>query len=263
MERLGLIEGIDLRVRRDGHGAPVVFVHGAMDRSSSFLRAVRHIVDHPVILYDRRGYGRSALTPDDAVPDFAGHVEDLRSILRLIPDLIGGRPLVVGHSLGGSISLVAASLDPDSCDGLLMFESPLLWEPWWPPSRSAATEDPPGGPAAVAERFMRATVGDEVWQALPESTRRRRRAEGVVLQSELRSGRAQEPPDLDACRIPVLVALGSGADPIRRRAAETLVRSLPEAELVIVDGVAHNAHSAASDQFAGLVRRLARRAASR
>src|SRR3954469_22439695 len=85
-------------------GAPlVVLVHGSMDRSAAFARCRRHLRDLHVVLYDRRGYGRSAGL---GAPSIEGHAEDLLAV-------IDGRPcVVVGHSIGGLFALIAAQRAP-------------------------------------------------------------------------------------------------------------------------------------------------------
>jgi pimeloyl-ACP methyl ester carboxylesterase len=45
--------------REDTPGPPVVLVHGAPERSSTFNRVLELLGDLPVTVYDRRGYGRS------------------------------------------------------------------------------------------------------------------------------------------------------------------------------------------------------------
>ena len=61
------------------------------------------LADLPVVRYDRRGYGRSTSL---GVGDLSVHADDLL-------DLIGDRPaVVVGHSLGGVVALVAAERRP-------------------------------------------------------------------------------------------------------------------------------------------------------
>src|SRR3954471_16185578 len=95
-------------------GAPlVVLVHGSMDRSAAFARARRHLRDLHVVVYDRRGYGRSVGL---GAPSVDGHAEDLLAIL-------DGRPgVVVGHSIGGLIALVAAQRVPELMQAVGAFE---------------------------------------------------------------------------------------------------------------------------------------------
>ncbi len=61
---------------------------------------------------------------------FEDHVVDLVS---LIEDESHAAPVVVvGHSLGGTIALAAASRAADRVSGLVVHEAPLPWLDWWP-----------------------------------------------------------------------------------------------------------------------------------
>lgn len=264
MERATTADGIAFQIRPEGSRRPVVFVHGALDRSASFLRVARALEDRPVLLFDRRGYGRSVPAGSTAaamrVPVFEDHVRDLDAMIGLATSATGRRPLVVGHSLGGAIALLAAARGSDSIAGLLSFEAPLLWEPWWPGSVAGTSTPVDDAAGSFAERFMRRLVGDQVWEALPERTRQQRRAEGPILESELRTARGVDPPDLSAIEVPVLVAAGSELAAHRQRAIETLVAQLPRASSRLLEDAPHNAHSACPERFAALVEAVDERA---
>ncbi len=161
-------------------GAPrVVLVHGAMDRSASFVRAVRHLGELRVIRYDRRGFGRSL----EAGPPtgLAGHVTDLL-------DIVGEGPaVVVGHSYGGVVAVVAAISRPERIRAVGTFEAPRPWESWWPTASPGHRATDAVTPESAAEVFMRRLVGDRRWEGLPERTRAARRAEGQALLVDLLS----------------------------------------------------------------------------
>ncbi|MHB1788094.1 MAG: alpha/beta fold hydrolase [Acidimicrobiales bacterium] len=111
------------RLSGSGKGTPVVvLVHGALDRAASFARVRRRLVDLPVVTYDRRGYHRSR-RDGEAPAVITDHVEDLLEV-------IGGRPaVVVGHSLGGVLALMAACRPggPDPVVSVAAYEPPLPW----------------------------------------------------------------------------------------------------------------------------------------
>src|SRR4051794_22340763 len=114
----------ELHVRRtEGEDLPVVLVHGAMDRNTSFAKVAELLVPRPVVRYDRRGYGRSQSA---GTGDLATHVADLLAIL-------DGRPAVlVGHSFGGLVALGAAAAAPELVPALGTYEAPVPWADWWP-----------------------------------------------------------------------------------------------------------------------------------
>src|SRR5579863_3258866 len=150
---------------RQAGAAPVVFVHGSLDRSTSFMRAARRLEDLAVVIYDRRGYNHSrTLLP--IATDLDTHVDDLLA-------LIGGREVVViGHSLGGLVALSAAQREPDRIRAVGVYEAPLPWYDWWPNrSRAFLTEDP----ADFAQGFFDRVAGAGSWAKLTEKGKQARR----------------------------------------------------------------------------------------
>ena len=154
-----------------GEGPPVVLVHGTMDRSSSFGRVRRALGDLSVARYDRRGYARSVgLGPPTS---FDEQVADLLDVVDwLAPD--GPAPVVFGHSYGGTVALAAAAEAPERLGGVVAFEAPMPWMPWWPgDSAGAAAVAGADDPEEAGEAFMRRMVGDARWQKLPHDKVRR------------------------------------------------------------------------------------------
>jgi pimeloyl-ACP methyl ester carboxylesterase len=234
-----------LRSGPEGSGAPLVaVVHGAMDRSSSFGRVVRHLGDLEVLRYDRRGYGRSAeLAP---LRTIAEQADDLLAVL-------DGRPAAVfGHSIGGVVAVAAAARAPEVVRSVLAYEAPAPWTDWWP---TAPAADPPLDPADEAEAFMRRAIGDRYWERLPKRTRDDRRAEGPALLADLASLQGEAPFDPAQVTVPVLVAYGADTTWWHRRAAQELADALPHGELVTVAGATHGVHLTHPTATADLVRR--------
>ena len=242
-----------LHVAERGAGAPgplLVLVHGSLDRCATFARVVAAapLAGVHTIRYDRRGYGRSI----DAGPP-AGldeHVDDLLEV-------VDGRPaVVVGHSFGGLVALVAATRAPEVVQAVAAFEPPQPWLPWWP-STSAGGAAARVAPADAAEAFLRRMVGDARWEALPPRTRELRRKEGTALAAELASVRTAPVPPLDPSRLsgPLLVGRGSRSSAHLRRSAEELARAVPGAELSEVEGADHGAHLTHPVEVAAWARR--------
>lgn len=231
--------------RVDGSGAPIVIVHGAMDRSTSFGRVVRRLRDLTVIRYDRRGYGSSA--PGTAV-SLDQHVADLISV-------IGHEPaLVLGHSIGGVIAIMAAERHPERVVGVLAYEPPTPWLDWWPADPDT---DPRRTPEDEAERFMRKMVGERIWNRLPERTRRARRNEGPAFEADVASIAGPHPP-FDPSRVmqPTVCAAGSEATWWHRRGAEELAGALGDAHFTEVAGAGHGVHLTDPGALADLTRGL-------
>jgi pimeloyl-ACP methyl ester carboxylesterase len=105
-----------------GSGPPIVLVHGLAAQLRSFARPLVEDLarDHRVILVDRPGSGYSVRAPGAS----AGLNTQAEAIAGLIAALGLERPLLVGHSLGGAVSLAVALNHPDSV-GALALVTPL------------------------------------------------------------------------------------------------------------------------------------------
>ncbi len=235
--------------------ARVVMVHGSMDRAASFLKVTRRIPDLEIVRYDRRGYGRSVgaglcLSIDE-------QVDDLFAVMSREP------AVVVGHSLAGVIALAASVRRPDLVRSVAAFESPMAWLDWWPKTSagsSAVEVSRDGSPEDAAERFMRGMVGDQVWERLPERTRRERRSEGPALLADLATIRGVAPYEPARVTVPVLAGYGTESKPYHQEAARRLAEGAPQGELVVVQGSGHACQSSHPADFAAFVRRAVARA---
>ena len=124
------INGVSLEVERiDGVGragrAPIVFLHEGLGsvaqwttREGDWPQAVCEACGRDGVVYSRRGYGRS-----DPIPDIRGanrlrpdymHQEAWTVLPVLLQTLGVSQPVLLGHSDGGSIALLHASLHPVS-----------------------------------------------------------------------------------------------------------------------------------------------------
>ena len=246
MEHVELIPGVV--GASGGGGAPILFVHGVMDRGAAFLRTTRRLDDVSWTIYDRRGYGRSA---GGEPVEFSSHVDDLVAI---VDSMSGDDLTIVGHSLGGLLALHAASLRPERVTSVVAHEAPLSFLDWWPVADAEGRRLEDDEPAVGLDRFMRRVIGDAAWDALPESTRQQRIGEWPAVLAELVTVRDQGAFDVDAVRAPCVISRAHPSGDHRVGAGEWLVSNLPRAELVLLHDSVHNAHMADPDRFAGLVR---------
>jgi pimeloyl-ACP methyl ester carboxylesterase len=104
-----------LHVERRGDGPGVVFTHGLADSSLTWSAQLSALADeHTVVAWDMRGHGRSdppvgPYRRDDAL-------EDLTAVAAM-----AGHPVtLVGHSLGGYLSLLFALRHPERVAGLVV-----------------------------------------------------------------------------------------------------------------------------------------------
>ncbi len=266
---------VDVRVAHDETGQPIetanprlVFVHGAMDRSTSFARLRRCFPGYTTVAYDRRGYANSLNVP--AATSFIEHVNDLEAILeQLSAQPSGGTnpAVIVGHSYGGVVALAIAAKRPELVRALMVFEAPLPWLDWWPGNAGGSTiaAGLAGGPEAAAESFMRRIVGDEIWERLGDKTRAERRAEGSALLQDLGGLReGGSPYNVNQITCPVVVGHGERSQSHQQKSSQQLHADLTAAQpslaerfvLTVVAGATHGAHSSAAPQFAEMVRHV-------
>jgi pimeloyl-ACP methyl ester carboxylesterase len=159
--------------------APLVLVHG-LAASSAFWFHVAETMsrDRPVLVYDLRGHGRSAVSETGYRPaDHAGDLLDLLDHLQIEKAALGG------HSFGGSVVLHAARRAPERFTRLILADTrlrafqpvltPADW-PRWPEQRVALekaglgmAEDEPEAGVAVLTLLARLTLQAEPGSALP------------------------------------------------------------------------------------------------
>jgi pimeloyl-ACP methyl ester carboxylesterase len=220
----------------------LAFVHGAMDRSAAFLRAMRRFRGRPQLAYDRRGYGRSIEV--GVAGDFGDHVDDLFT-------LVGARPvMVVGHSAGAVVALAAAAARPDQVVGVAAFEPPTPWVPWWPRGGRPVLDI---APEVAAENFMVDMIGEVHWNDLPPGTRDERRREGPALQADIAQLEAGAVVDVSHIVAPVVVGYGTATASRHVRAAKEVAEGLARSELFVVEGAGHGAHMSHVAEFGDFV----------
>lgn len=112
--------GATLHYRTAGEGSPLVLVHGSCTDMSTWDGVVDDLArDHRVIIYDRRGYGRSR---HKAVRDHRIHACDLTLLLQ---EVASEPATVVGWSSGGNVALAAAVENPELFCALGVVEAPF------------------------------------------------------------------------------------------------------------------------------------------
>jgi pimeloyl-ACP methyl ester carboxylesterase len=106
-----------LRVLEAGQGAPVVLIHGALATADDMLLGPMEALSarYRVLAVDRPGHGLSRRDRFEAAP--RRQAELIREGLDELEVL---RPILVGHSFGGMISLAWAAAWPQDVAGLVL-----------------------------------------------------------------------------------------------------------------------------------------------
>lgn len=118
------INGITLHYTRTGNSQggnkpPLVLAHGFSDDGLCWTPVAQQLeADYDVIMVDARGHGRS-----DAPEQGYGPVEMAADVAGVIKGLGLTKPVVMGHSMGGSTTMALAGLYPDIPGAIVIEDS--------------------------------------------------------------------------------------------------------------------------------------------
>jgi pimeloyl-ACP methyl ester carboxylesterase len=183
------IDGVRLHYVKQGSGSPVVLIHGLAGNLRNFTGTIAADLakTHTVIAIDRPGSGYSAPLPGGN----ASVQEQAAFIQRALQQLGIERPILVGHSLGGAVSLAYALQYPAETKALVLVA----------PATVSFTPQPP---------VDKLNIGSPLMQTLLAHT--------LAVPASMRSGpetvRAIFAPD----EVPVDFAIAGGAALSRRPA---------------------------------------------
>lgn len=229
----------ELRVRSEGRGAPAfVCLHGLVDRLEIWDRLAPGLAARgSVHRIDQRGHGTSGAPPgpysrEDLAADVVGSLDALGI----------DRGILVGHSMGGIVSMATALLHPDRVSGLVLLGTASHCNEttarWYERIAAAGESDGAAGlsTAIYGRRSKKRIVGD---------------AQGIAHVTRTLKGLHTDPltPKLATIPCPVLLAVGED-DPMGPRASELIAEALPggSATLEIIPGCGHWIHVEAADR---------------
>jgi pimeloyl-ACP methyl ester carboxylesterase len=243
------VEGRRVRYADYGSGSPVVLIHGLGGSWQTWLLNIPAVAQaHRVIAVDLPGFGRSDPLPSPA--EMATHADVLGELL----DGLGVTgSTVVGHSMGGIVSIVLLGRRPDLVDRLVLANGggiPLT------PARLALIVNSfkafdrllqrPGFVRAIARRprLRRLVFGG--FMANHEALRGPFAAEVVpaiaapgFLDAVVAAAKIAAGVDAGAITCPVLLAWGAKDRILPLGQARKLCSALLDARIVVFEGAGH------------------------
>lgn len=237
--------------REAGAGPGVVCLHASASTSSQwrpFMDSFAH--RFRVLAPDLLGAGKSAMWP-------AGrHVslQDEAALLEPVFARAGDPCVVVAHSYGAAVALVAAATQPRRFRALAVYEPTLfaLLDAEFPPPNDAdcfrraldhaAAALDAADPDRAAQCFVDYWSGEGTWAQTPDS---RKDAIAAAVTTNIRGWAAavlNEPTPLAAFAkldIPVLYMMGKDSPASSRGVGRVLTRVLPRVKVVEFNGVGH------------------------
>lgn len=234
--------------RGEGPGRMVVLhAAGSSPRALGGLAAALAGVAGRVLVPSLERGGQS-LVGEGAAP-FAGAVAMARDLLAAEGP---GARILVGHSMGGLIALLALA-EGARADAAVLYEPIVLslLDPADAGDRAAIEWDhgciaafrercTAGDPEAGVAGFIEA-YGELPWSALPAPARADlvARAPDLLRQASATNAARLERRSLSGLALPVLVLDGSRSPDVARRMATRLTDALPHVERVTIEGAGH------------------------
>ena len=250
------MSAIDVAYTVEGKGPPLYMVHGIGSRRAAWAGLVPALAGHfTCVRYDLRGHGESPTSPTPySLDDLVADLEALR--VRLGHDRIH----VIGHSLGGMIGPAYARTHPDRVRSVTLLST----------AAGRTTEDRAKVRAVVAameeegveprlDTLVERWYTDAFVAARPDAIETRKRQvldtpEHVFLSVFRIYAETEMAPWLDQVGCPCLVLTGELDGGCNPRLNRFIADSLPDAELIILEGLKHSILIEAPERVAPPVR---------
>ncbi|RNL52976.1 alpha/beta hydrolase [Arthrobacter oryzae] len=259
MPRLS-VNGVELYYEDQGAGIPILGVHGTPSSAVMWADAATELALHGrCIIYDRRGFHRSAPHVPFRALDLVDHVNDAAGLLAA---LHVGPAVVIGRSSGGLIAIELARLFPDKVKALVLLEPALLTiDPaaasWARSLRRTVLERSEGRTVQLAEIMLREALGDAVWESLSNKLQKMFESTGAAVLAEI-NGHGMDlsedalelsEAELAAIRQPTLIVSAENSPEACRLVNARLTGALPRTRTVVVTGghLINPAHPAVLD----------------
>ena len=254
------------RVLEGGAGV-LLFIHGSFDDHHTWLPLTRALAGtgHTMVVYDRRGHSAST--------DIAGQGtihSDVDDAARLIEQLGLGRVHIVGHSYGASVGVLLAAKHADLVSSLYLHEPPAfalltgspeldeLREQTGTVARESVALLAAGRVEEGTAYFMEEMAfGAGSWNELFDDQARATmmaNADTWLDQSRDPERLAMDVTALNAFDGSVTFSVGSRTLPAFAASTAEILRLVPEASGVTIEGAGHGAPTSHPEELAAAIR---------
>lgn len=241
----------------DPDAPPIVLLHGGNQSAHSWDLVSLHLADrYHVLALDQRGHGDSEWARDQ---DYTFQTRALDA-LDFVSDQGLSSPVIIGHSMGGYVTMTMALTDPSLAKGLVLVDvGPELSQRGVEVIRDFVTHNVEFDDL---DQFLDAVARYDRFRSREHIARTLKynllcRADGKyaskVDHRRLPGATAgPNPPTLDDFKVlehPVLIVRGNESDVFDAEAAERFVAALPNGRLATVPNTGHNVHSGNTPGF--------------
>ncbi|MBB4239117.1 alpha/beta fold hydrolase [Rhizobium esperanzae] len=205
-----------------GAGPPVVLLHGGLGHSGNWGYQLAALLGsgRRVVLIDSRGHGRS--TRDISPYSYELMAAD---VLAVMDALSLEKAALVGWSDGACIALILAATAPSRVEGVFFFACNM------DPSGTLEFHSTP----VIDRCFSRHARDYAALSATPDDFNAFVEAVSLMMRTEPN----YQASDLAMIKVPVAIVLGEHDEFIKPEHAEYLARSIPDAQMVYLEGVSH------------------------
>lgn len=249
---------------------PIVLVHGSRLHAHVWNHFSRRFKDcFHIIAVDQRGHGDSGWCPDGRY-ELESFYEDLRAVVR-------ARGLkrftLVGHSLGGRVSMLYAHRHAEDLERLILVDitpgRPSNASPTADISRIAETPPPRDfdshdEASAYLQGIMRRAPAEVVDESVRHGMRQTESGKFTWKYDPamLRRSRAATTSGIDMWAVvqgittPTLLQYGSVSQVVSPELAERMVKTMPRCTAERIDGAGHGLYTDQPEAFAASVERF-------
>lgn len=253
-------DGVDLSVWVEGHGPPLVLVHGSIqDHTISAALVAELKTDFTTYAMDRRGFGASGDAPKYSL---AREFADVAAVVDHVVARTDEPAVLWGHSFGASCAMGAAALT-GNLSHMVLYE-PSLGLPyptgWIDRVEQVVAEGDHETAIVMVLRDLLEFTDEQIEErrAEPEWLGRVATAPTVVREARAEQEWTYAGSPMDRITAPTLLLSGTESPPDVVQATAAAWTAIPGARVRMLPDHAHIAHRTDPAMVAGIVREFVR-----